>query len=672
MNKEEIPTGSVVEFLQDQAVQTAVVIGTKNQRLMVLSENNKEMNVSKNRILQIIGPKLDPTQKRDELIFTLQEISKRRKALAESINVEELWTLLEEEATEFSAKELAEFIFTEPDVDKMAAVQRAVLEDRFYFQYKSGVFSPRSKENIEQRKIQAQKEAEKKRLLELGASWLKDISEKDANTTTINEDLASIIEKLKDFALHGNNSVHLAFVKEIFKQANLNLDPYLALRLLIKTKVWREDENILLYQYDIRREFPEDVQKHAETIAATEPKDPLDNKRVDLSNIWTVTIDGEETRDIDDAISFEHLPDGRIRIGVHITDVSAYVEHDDPVDREARQRMTSLYLPDEKIPMLPSVLSENVCSLVATQRKRAFSFLFTLTEEGKIEEADIVPSFVCVDERLTYDQVNRQLDDHPTLKKLYELSTRLQEERKAKGAIIFHVPEVQALVMPSGVVMLKRYNQDEPAQTLVSEWMIAANALAASFFRKYGIPAIYRCQGEPQSEDIISGSSEHHLFTVLNQRRLLPRAELSVDPSKHCTLGVECYVSITSPIRRYVDLVLQRQLRHFILEQKPFYSQDELDLIITEINSILPKAYFVSRKWNRYWILKYLQQEKIRFAEALILDQNDRVMHVILPDYMLETSVLKRGYETFATGQIITVRVEKVNPREDIIRLQVV
>ncbi len=669
MSKEEIPNGTVVEFLQDQKIQTGVVIGSKNQRLLILTENNREINISKSRLLEALGPELNASN-RSEIVTKLQEIGHHRQEIAKKIDVEELWNFLEGEGGEFTARELAEFIYNDPEVHEIAAVQRAILQNKLFFQYKGGVFIPRSKENVEQKIIQAKREAEKEQKLQVGVEWLRSVFPK-VQKKGIPEEVKDIVSRIQDFALHGTNSIHYPFIKELFKRAEINLDPQLALKILINIGVWKEDENILIYQYDIPRNFSREAQEFVGKLEKKqEHVDPLDEYRKDLSNIPAITIDGEETKDIDDALSIEKLDDNTYRVGVHITDVSSYIKNNDPLDKEARSRMTSIYLPDEKIPMLPPTISEGLCSLIANQIKRTISFIFTVDPEGNILATEVLPTFIEVKERLTYEQANALIEKREDLKTLYELSQKLQQQRQEKGALIMHVPEVQAIVREDGSIYLKRYDQDMPAQTTVSEWMIAANAFMASFFIKNEIPAIYRCQGEPREEDI-PYASEHPLFYLCHKRRMLSRAELSVEPNKHCSLGLDCYVSITSPIRRYTDLVLQRQYRHFLTTGKPLYSLEELDSLITEMNAILPKVSFLSRKWNRYWIFKYLKQAKVQKCEALVLDQNERVINVILPEYMLEASILKKNIQDIRVGQIIPVKIEKINPREDILRLQV-
>ncbi|MEJ5300829.1 MAG: ribonuclease R family protein [Thermodesulforhabdaceae bacterium] len=674
--QQELICGTVVEFFNEKNICTGVVLGTKGQRLFVLSEQNREMNISQNRIMETIGPVLDAKEDRDKLVTRLKEISEKRRELAHQINIEELWELLEEEGGSYSLKALASFIFTEPDHHQLAALERALIADRFHFQNKDSLYIPRSKENVEHLKFQAEQEVRRELMLQSGSLWLKEVWKSESEPSShrdFSEEQQDIIEKLKDFAVTGNESEHLNTIKELFKRADLNVDPQVAFRLLVSLGVWKADENLLIHKFGIPRYFPPEVISYAEDLVkkkgSSEPNvtvDPLDEHREDLRHLWTVSIDSEETKDIDDAISLEELDSGLFRIGIHITDVAAYIEQGDPLDAEARTRMTSIYLPDEKIPMLPPIISENLCSLIAHENKRAITFFITVDHHGSVLETRITPSFIQVKERLTYEEVNERLNlGDERLNFLHKVTSVLREERKGHGAIILHVPEVYAMVDDQGLIHLKKYSQEEPSQTIVSECMIAANAMAAKFFAEHDIPALYRTQGEAKQEDESYGDNVHPLFVLLRQRRLFARAELSTTPERHCNLGVEYYSSITSPIRRYMDLVLQRQFRSYFLGQHPAYTMDELETIITEMNDIIPKAFQITRRWNRYWLLRYIEQESIRETSALILDYNDRSVHVVLPDFMLETFIPKKAFRSLALGQIVPVKIDKVRPREE-------
>ncbi len=662
----DLPLGTVVEFFQNKEISVGLVLGTKDNRVFVLSENNKELNLSMGRILKTKGPVLNHQENRDNLLSKLKEIGILREEIAKNIDLEELWSLLEGEEGGYSLKELAEFLFNEASFNHLAALERVLIRDRFYFQNRDNLFYPRTREEVEALKDQALKAEEKERKLQEESLWLKEVykGEIPENLTKAEE----IIEKLIDFCLRGDESEHCGYIKELFKRAEINYDPQLAFQILVKLGVWKEDENLFIRKFDIPREFPEEVTKYIQQKDFEHMEDPLDRYRKDMTHLWTISIDSEETKDIDDAISIEQIDNATFKIGVHITDVTSCIQKGDPVDSEARVRMTSIYLPDEKIPMIPPYISENLCSLVANQKRRAISFLFTVTEEGKVIEEEIVPSFIEVKERLTYEEATKRIEKDQRLKLLFKISSSFREARKSKGAIIVQVPEVYALVDDKGVIHLKRYDREEESQVIVSELMIAANALGAKFFLGKNIPALYRNQAETKlEEETFEWANE--LFRSIRQRRSFARAEISTNPERHCGLGVGCYTSLTSPLRRYMDLVLQRQLRSYFLGESYPYSVEDLEDIITEMNNVLPKVFFMSKKWNRYWILKYLKQENIKEAEALIIDQNERIFHAVLPDYMLEVAIPKRILSNISPGHTVNVNIEKVAPREDTIRI---
>ncbi|HEC32313.1 MAG TPA: RNB domain-containing ribonuclease [Deltaproteobacteria bacterium] len=218
------------------------------------------------------------------------------------------------------------------------------------------------------------------------------------------------------------------------------------------------------------------------------------------------------------------------------------------------------------------------------------------------------------------------------------------------------------------MIQLSKQDEESPSQIIVSELMVLANALVAQYFAEKGIPAIYRTQGEPRAEDR-PASSDSVLFQKYRQRRLLSRAELSVEPLRHCSVGVSCYTTITSPIRRYLDLVMQRQLKTYLEKSEPFYTQEQLQDVINRIQEPQSNAMFIRRTWTRYWILKYLEQEDITVTEALVLDKGTRFYKLLLPDFMLEVNMKSDPKLDIQPGDTIKIRIERVNPREDILRV---
>lgn len=666
---QEISPGSVLEFFETKQVLCAVCLAVKNQRFSVLTEQNRELSLARSRVIHVNSRQLNPAMNRDDMVQQLLTFAASRKSLMGQIDVEELWSLLESEQVGYGATELAEFVFA-GDItdDHVAAVQRVLFKDRLYFQFKDGLFYARPQEKVEQRQLEIQREEEKEARLKEGAKWLKAVWQRKPPPPISDKD--QLIEKLKSFSLFGQESSEFAFVKELLQKAEISPHPLSVFRILTRLGIWREDENLYLHQHNISADFPHAVEQLAQQRAAEgiDLSQYLDSRR-DLRDLHMFTIDGALTRDYDDALSLRTLQEGLYEVGIHIADAAEYVKAGDPVDEEAQERATSIYLPDDRISMLPSPLSEGICSLRAGQDRLALSFLVRMDDEGHIHGAEIAPSIVRVNEQLTYNEVNDNLDRDPVLQQLYQLSAKMRKQRLAHGAVILPLPEIQVYVNSAGMIHVSQYKKETPSQIIVSEWMIAANGLAASHLAERGIPAIYRSQAECKQESN-QVASEHELFHIYRQRRLFARAELDTKPAMHCSLAMPYYTSITSPIRRYIDLVVQRQIKHALASETAYYSEDELRQMITKLGSIQSKVFFIQRKWVRYWLLKYLEQEDIHSLDALVLDQNDRFVHLLLPDFLMEANMPNSEKVRLQSGEMVRVKIERLRPREDILRLQ--
>ena len=665
----EIAPGTIVEFFEAKQVLCAVCLAVKNQRLAVLTEQNREINLARSRLIHIGSRAILTTLSRDDMVQQLLTIADLRKKLMERVNVEELWSLLEGEEEGYDAAQLAEFVFSDSVADHhVAAVQRVLLQDRVYFQYKDGLFLARSQEKIEQRQQEMDREMEREARLAQGAQWLKSVWQRKNPQPT--EEMAAVIDSLKSFCLFAQESPHYAFIKEVLQKAEIPPHPNSAFRILTRLGIWREDENLYLHQHNITPEFPaESEQLAAARVVSAAPNGALAG-RCDLRHLDVFTIDGALTRDYDDALSLQQLAQDRFEVGVHIADAAEFVQPGDALDQEARERTTSIYLPDNRIPMLPASLSEGVCSLCAGKDRLALSFLVQVDPEGNVLESRICPSIIRVRRQMTYQEVNDRVEQDAALQQLHRLSLLLRQTRLANGAIILPLPEISVYVNSLGMIHVSHYKKETPSQIIVSEWMIAANALAASYLAERDIPAIFRSQAECKQETN-PVQSEHELFRIYRQRRLFARAELDTKPGMHCSLAMPHYTSISSPIRRYVDLVVQRQLKFALQNDAPLYSEEELRQIITRLGPIQSKIYYIQRKWVRYWILKYLEQEGIHALNALVLDHNDRFVHLLLADYLIEANMPLPEKIRLQAGEMVRLRIERLNPRDDVLRLQI-
>ena len=388
--------------------------------------------------------------------------------------------------------------------------------------------------------------------------------------------------------------------------------------------------------------------------------------RQDLTHLDIITIDGERTRDFDDALSLEEVPGGW-RLGIHIADVSAHVLPQTALDQEAQDRGTSIYLPERRLPMLPEELSENTVSLLALQDRLALSFLVTLGADAEIKDWVIVPSLIKVARRLSYHEVDGLLTQDRQIDTLFHLTRRLKERRLARGGYELKLPEVWVTFTPQGDIQVVVEDQETASHQLVGEAMVLANSLASRFLAEQGVPAIYR--GQPEPREPIDPSPDKSLLELWQDRRRLSRVVMELSPSPHWGLGLPCYTFATSPIRRYLDLVIHRQLLAVVSGHPPVYRPEDLEQILSTIEPAMRRAGQLKTRRLRYWLLKHLATRVGQKLEALVLDKTPHRYRLMLPDILLEFFMTAPHSVKLSPGDTVLVRLDRVNPREDQIKV---
>jgi ribonuclease R len=368
------------------------------------------------------------------------------------------------------------------------------------------------------------------------------------------------------------------------------------------------EAELIIRKHELPHRFGRAAQDEAARVArerAPAEADVTASARVDLRDIPLVTIDGETARDFDDAVAVEALPDGRTRLYVAIADVSHYVLEGSSLDREAYERGTSVYFPDRAIPMLPEVLSNEVCSLNPHVDRYCFTAELLFDAEGKPAGAQFYPAVMRSHARLTYTLVRRMVADRePELREKYgaiatdldvavELAERLRARRRQRGSVDFDLPEPQIVLDLEGGIEAIVRSERNVAHQLIEEFMLAANEAVARFLGTLGVPTLYRVHEEPAREkidmfreflqnlgytlggqpggpvhpkmfqklvDAARGRPEERLVnTVL--LRTMKQARYSAENIGHFGLAATDYLHFTSPIRRYPDLVAHRILR---------------------------------------------------------------------------------------------------------------
>jgi exoribonuclease II len=655
----------VVEFFEDRRIYCAFVGDDRGERLHVITEQNREMNLPRKRLIHTTSWSAGADLSRLELVDHLKAIGRHRETLKREINLEELWELLVNDVDGFVLPELARSWFGDAvTADQSAALGRALFEDRFYFKFKGNLWQPHPPEVVENLKEQYQRELEQRQELETAAVWVKTAWEGKEITDPVWRQ--RLVEVLRDMAVFGSAGEHYELGKEYLEAAKL-LKPDVPFKLLLKLGVFTPDENLDLYRYEAPQEFSAEILEAATGLnSRSAHPDPYEFCRLDLTDLETFTIDGERTRDFDDALSLEKTSEGW-RLGIHITDVASYLPAGVLLDLSALERGTSLYLPERRIPMFPEALSENTFSLLAQEPRLAVSFLVNLSAAGEIKNYRIVPSLIRVHQRLTYHEVDFRLEQEGRLADLHQLTAKLRERRLSHGGVQLQFPDVFIYTDAQGEVRVEIEDTETPSHEIVSEAMILANSLGAQYLAERGLPALYRSQAPPREElATVEGRS---LFQLWQNRRRLSRVLLEVDPQPHWGLGLPVYTTLSSPIRRYLDIIIQRQLLTALSGQPVPYTREALEQVLTTLEPALRRAAILKTRRLRYWLLKFLSQRLGQKLPALVLEKHPNRYRLLLPEILLETEMPSPSGHQFYPGETILIRLDRALPRDDVLKV---
>ena len=364
------------------------------------------------------------------------------------------------------------------------------------------------------------------------------------------------------------------------------------------------EELSIIRSYDLREEFPPRVEKEAEKQAKRTITQEDILQRKDFRNLLTITIDGEDTRDIDDAVSLQREGDGYL-LGVHIADVTHYVAYRSPLDVEALERGTSVYFPDRVLPMLPRALSNGICSLNEGEDRLALSCIMHIDKKGVVRDSEIVESIIHSDHRMTYTEIGKMLDGNEELLKKYadvadmvalcgELTHILQMMREKKGSISLDVKEAKILFTENNEIIIPEYQRAFSYQ-IIEAFMVLANETVAEYMQSIEAPFVYRIHEKPAEEKatafrafaqtlglnarftaedvkpydyqrLLKSAEGLAAYSVLNRvmLRSMQKARYSPENVGHFGLASSCYCHFTSPIRRYPDLCIHRIIKEVI------------------------------------------------------------------------------------------------------------
>ena len=429
--------------------------------------------------------------------------------------------------------------------------------------------------------------------------------------------------------------------------------------------------------YDLPIEFPEKVLNQAERVAKDVSTADMAG-RMDIRDWQMVTIDGEDAKDLDDAISLTKEGEN-YKLGVHIADVTNYVQAKSALDREAYKRGTSVYLVDRVIPMLPHILSNGICSLNEGEDRLALSCIMTINDKGNVVDYKIAETVICVDRRMTYTSVKKILEEQdeeeskkyeefvPMFQMMEKVAGILREKRKKRGSIDFDFPETKMVLDEQGKpIELKPYDRNV-ATKIIEDFMLLANETVAEHYFWQEIPFVYRTHEQPDEEKIqklaifinnfghsmhiannavrpkeiqkllakVEGTNEEALISRLALRSM-KQAKYTPENTGHFGLATTYYCHFTSPIRRYPDLQIHRIIKEDLRGRMNDNRREHYEKILPEVTKQCSERERLAEEAERETIklkkVEYMEEHIGEVFEGVISSITKWGIYVELPN----------------------------------------
>jgi len=623
--------GSIIEYLDQGRFRPGLVSREQNRHIAVLDASGREKLISRDLVLVRYG---DRRADASSLAEALSELETERSSLASELDLNLLWEVTHEQGRSFTAAELAELFFGTSSTAAASVMLEALLNDRLYFVRRHMEFTPREPEQVERLRIQAEK-------IRMRSDEFRDIQRAirqvlQGDSALDSAVAAQLVAKFRPYI--ENPFTRSRDLTAILESAAPEVDPVeVAFEVL-----QRLGEAPKLPRFAViaglKREFsPEALVEAAAVSAATRPV---------VDGGFSITIDDEDTIEIDDALSCESMSDGSLRVRVHIALVADFVAKDGAMDREAAERGTTVYLPETTIRMLPDAVSCRAASLGEGEEHPVLTTDIRLSPDGTVLESSIYPSCVQMSARLSYEHADeliaRPMSGDPAsdaLAVLHGAAISLREQRRRAGALLVQRRESKVRV-DDGRIEIHMLDTATPSRTIVGELMVLSNFVAARFAADNRIPIIYRVQ--PRTGGDFTGQ----------------RPRLSLYPEYHAGIGLDCYAQLSSPIRRYADLVLQRQLLAALARPSASaYSTDELLKVLAGAETAESEMRELERRAKRYWTLRYL--ESLPDHELPALAMRDGASAELL-DYGVRGTL--NGAPSLANQAPVMVRLNRIDP----------
>lgn len=628
--------GSIIEYLDQGRLKAALVTREQERHLAVIDSAGHERLVPRDLVL-MRHP--DRHAEREHVTEVLTSLERDRAELAAELDLHLLWEVVQEQSRSFSAPELSDLFFGRHSSAAASVMLEALLNDRTYFVRRHMDFVPRSRDQVERLRIQNDRIRARSEDYRRIQKYLREIV--NGAEMPPPEEAAGLVDELARYLK--NPFTRSRDMTQMLAQAAPEVDPAETAFEILERLNARPPVPRFAFIAGLKSEFSDAAMKEA--LAA------IPGPRAVSDGGYAVTIDDPDTIEVDDALSCEALPDGGVRVRVHIAMVADFVVKGGAMDLEAAERATTVYLPETTIRMLPDPVSCRAASLIAGEDRPVLTTDVRLSADGELLDASIYPARIPIRQRLDYEQVDRILESSThsdevadTVVRLHAAASQLRQRRRTAGAVLVQRREAKVRVHDDGEITVSVLDNASPARTLVAECMVLSNFVAARHAAANRIPLIYRVQPNIGGGDLGS---------------LRPR--LSLHPEYHAGIGLDFYAQLSSPIRRYADLVLQRQLLGALEHgdrHTPIYNDDELLTVLAGAENAEASGRELERRAKRYWILRYLERHALDGPIVAYVAREGQSAELV--DYAVRGTL--HGAPPLPNQMPIMVQVSRVDP----------
>lgn len=565
----------------------------------------------------------------------LRKVQEKVKKIEDEIDDRLLWEL---SVNETAIEELVELYFGERAEDERKVALFNKLSSSKFFRRKGENFIKRSQAEIEEIEKMEKALEKKGQLINKFLDYVKGKVEKD-------NEIEDVLKNTRQYIIKDGNIPQKFLVESLMRSLGIKRKEGL-ISLLERLGEWSVEEEPLMERLGIDKPFK------AEIIAEGKNITPDDKEREEYGE--TVAIDDVDTIEVDDSISIEKMGKNYI-IGVHVTDLAAFIPAGSNLDKTAFKRAQTVYLPEGRFFMLPEELVKENYTLSEERPSRALSLFMEVSEDFRILKWWFKRTWIRV-KRRTYEESEKIFQGEFDF--LLRFFTHRKNERIERGAIVVNIPEVEIKVKGEEIE-IKRKEFNTPAHLAVQEAMIIYNEKAAEFLAKEGVPAIYRIQ--PFEVDEKPRIDENDPLFPIKIIPYLRASHLTTHPQPHLSLGVNLYTQVTSPLRRFGDLIIQRQLLKAMGIEEKHYSRQDLLEIFEYIEERAKMIKELVRARKTFWIMKYLTRMKGHHIEGYYSRLKDGRHMVFFPQFMLEIPVNLPWKTPQREGQKMVFKIKKID-----------